>query len=114
MEAKSMKRLSKRTNVLRFRPIFPPATPAVETVAQRYKLTTAEKRVLSAVMDSSGVRSVASALGISEATVKTHLQNIFGKTGARRQIDLVKLVIAGATGERTGSLAHDRLLASST
>lgn len=110
---KSMKRLSRRTNVLRFRPIFP-STPAVDTAAQRYNLTTAEKNVLSAVMDSGGVRTVATALGISEATVKTHLQNIFGKTGARRQIDLVKLVIAGGANERTGPPARDHLFASST
>ena len=109
----SMKRLSRRTNVLRFRPIVA-STPAVDTAAQRYNLTTAEKRVLSAVMDSGGVRSVATALRISEATVKTHLQNIFGKTGARRQIDLVKLVIAGGASERTGPPAHDQLLATST
>jgi DNA-binding NarL/FixJ family response regulator len=108
-----MKRLSKRTNVLRFRPILP-STPAVDIAAQRYSLTTAEKNVLSAVMDSGGVRAVASALKISEATVKTHLQNIFGKTGARRQIDLVKLVIAVSASERTGPLAHDQLFASSS
>jgi len=108
-----MKRLSRRTNVLRFRPIVS-STPAVDAAAQRYKLTTAEKRVLSAVMGSGGVRSVATALEISEATVKTHLQNIFGKTGARRQIDLVKLVIAGGAGERTGPPAHEQLFASSS
>jgi DNA-binding CsgD family transcriptional regulator len=30
-------------------------------------------------------------LGITPATVKTHLQHIFDKTGCRRQADLVKL-----------------------
>ena len=105
-----MKRLSKRTDIVRFRPNIA-ATPAVERIAQRFKLTAAERNVLSAVMDAGGVRGVASALGISEATVKTHLQNIFGKTGARRQIDLVKLVIDGGMGERAEPSAHDRLFA---
>src|SRR5579883_894981 len=49
------------------------AAPAVDAVAQHYKLTTAERRVLSAVVETGGVRSVAVALGISQATVKTHL-----------------------------------------
>jgi DNA-binding CsgD family transcriptional regulator len=31
-------------------------------------------------------------LGISQATVKTHLHNLFRKTGTRRQSELVKLV----------------------
>jgi DNA-binding CsgD family transcriptional regulator len=38
------------------------------------------------------VRETSEALGIGEATVKTHLHRVFGKTGASRQADLVKLV----------------------
>ncbi len=87
------------------------AAPAVDAVAQHYKLTTAERRVLSAVVETGGVRSVAVALGISQATVKTHLQNIFGKTGARRQIDLVRLVIAGAMADQGGGPAQDQWFA---
>jgi DNA-binding CsgD family transcriptional regulator len=37
---------------------------------------------------------MASALGISEATVKTHLQRLFAKTATNRQADLVKLLAA--------------------
>ena len=36
----------------------------------------------------------AEALGISEATVKIHLKNLFAKTGADRQSDLVRLAMA--------------------
>jgi DNA-binding CsgD family transcriptional regulator len=39
-----------------------------------------------------GVAETADALGISEATVKTHLNHIFAKTGTQRQAELVKLV----------------------
>jgi DNA-binding CsgD family transcriptional regulator len=39
-----------------------------------------------------GVPEVAPVLGISETTVKTHLQRIFAKTETTRQADLVKLV----------------------
>jgi DNA-binding CsgD family transcriptional regulator len=34
----------------------------------------------------------ADALGISQATVKTHLHRLFRKTGTARQADLVRLV----------------------
>jgi DNA-binding NarL/FixJ family response regulator len=74
-------------------------TPApMETVAKLYKLTPSELRVLGAVVENvGGVPALAEALGISEATVKTHLQNLFQKSGVRRQIDLVKLVAGLST-----------------
>jgi DNA-binding CsgD family transcriptional regulator len=37
------------------------------------------------------------ALGIAESTVKTHLGNLFVKTRARRQADLVKIVAGFAS-----------------
>jgi DNA-binding CsgD family transcriptional regulator len=64
----------------------------VETVANLYKLTRAETRVLSAVVRRGGVREVACLLGISETTVRTHLRHLFEKTGTCRQSDLIKLV----------------------
>jgi DNA-binding CsgD family transcriptional regulator len=63
-----------------------------ETIARHFKLTAAELRVLLAVAEIGGVAETAAALGIGEATVKTHLHRVFGKTGASRQADLVKLV----------------------
>jgi DNA-binding CsgD family transcriptional regulator len=68
----------------------------METMAGLYKLTRAELRVLMAIVEIGGVPDVAPVLGISETTVKTHLQRIFDKTGTNRQPDLVKLV-AGFT-----------------
>jgi len=40
----------------------------------------------------SGVKAIAELLGLSQATVKTHLQNLFRKTDTGRQSELVKLV----------------------
>ncbi|MBR0954282.1 helix-turn-helix transcriptional regulator [Bradyrhizobium canariense] len=65
-----------------------------EVAARQFQLTPSEVRVLDAMLKVSGVSEIAEALGIGESTVKTHLQNIFGKTGARRQADLIKLVAA--------------------
>ena len=65
---------------------------ASEVIGTAFKLSPAEQRVLTAIVELGGVPTVASALGLSEATVKTHLVHIFKKTGAARQQDLVKLV----------------------
>jgi DNA-binding CsgD family transcriptional regulator len=67
-----------------------PLQPAV--IAKTYKLTPTELRVLLAIVEVGGVPEVATILGIAETTVKTHLGRLFDKTGARRQVDLVKLV----------------------
>jgi len=61
-------------------------------VAQQFKLTPAELRVLFSVMELGGLAEVSDMLGISEATTKTHLHHVFEKTGTGRQADLVKLV----------------------
>jgi DNA-binding CsgD family transcriptional regulator len=72
-----------------------PSSP--EIIARAYRLTPTELRVLLATVEVGGVREVAAALGIAENTVKTHLRNLFAKTGARRQADLVKIVAGYAT-----------------
>ena len=64
----------------------------LDAIADGYKLTPAEMRVLMMIVEVGGVPEVAPVLGISESTVKTHLQHIFAKTGTSRQADLVKLV----------------------
>lgn len=70
---------------------------ALETVAKLYRLTAMEVRVLQAVVDLGGAPVAAEALGIAEATVKTHLRNLYQKTDCRRQADLVKLVAGSAS-----------------
>ena len=70
-----------------------PESPApLEAISIRYKLTASEVRVLDAVLKANGVKAMADMLGVSQATVKTHLQNLFRKTATGRQSDLVKLV----------------------
>jgi DNA-binding CsgD family transcriptional regulator len=64
----------------------------LETIANTFKLTPAEMRVLMMIVEVGGVPEVAPVLGVSETTVKTHLQRIFAKTDTKRQADLVKLV----------------------
>src|SRR5215470_16091768 len=63
-----------------------------EVIAKSYRLTPTELRVLLSIVDVGGIPEVAGALGISENTVRTHVDNLFEKTGATRQAELVKLV----------------------
>lgn len=67
-----------------------------EIIAGQFHLTPAELRVLFAVIEVGGAPEVAEVLGITQATVKSHLHHIFEKTETRGQVDLVKLV-AGFT-----------------
>lgn len=66
-------------------------TTPPEAIARRYRLTPAELRVFLGIVEVGGVPEVADSLGVSETTIKTHLGNLFEKTGAGRQADLVKL-----------------------
>jgi DNA-binding CsgD family transcriptional regulator len=77
----------------------------LETIAATFKLTPAEMRVLMMIVQLGGVPEVAPVLGVSEATVKTHLQRIFAKTDTSRQADLVKLV-AGYISPLGGSTSQ--------
>jgi DNA-binding CsgD family transcriptional regulator len=43
------------------------------------------------------VPQIAHELGLAESTVKSHLRNLFDKTGVNRQADLVKLVAEHAS-----------------
>jgi DNA-binding CsgD family transcriptional regulator len=63
-----------------------------DMIADHFRLTPAELRVLFGIVEIGAVPEVASALGISQPTVRTHLQHVFEKTGTKRQAELVKLL----------------------
>lgn len=65
-----------------------------EGLARAFDLTPAELRVALSTLRHNKVAEVAENLGLSEATVKTHLSHIFSKTDTKRQADIVKLVAA--------------------
>jgi DNA-binding CsgD family transcriptional regulator len=68
-----------------------------EVIGRTFRLTPMELRVLIAVVEVGGVPEVATALGVAETTIKTHVSRLFEKTGAGRQADLVKLVAGFST-----------------
>jgi DNA-binding CsgD family transcriptional regulator len=65
----------------------------IESAARLYEFTPAEARVVQALLSGCTIGRVAALLGIAEATVKTHLQHVFDKTGTRRQVDLARLIV---------------------
>lgn len=69
------------------RTVFP-----MEAMARQFGLSKAELRVLVGVLEVGPPAEVAPVLGLSEATVRSHLRRLFEKTGTQRQADLVKLV----------------------
>ena len=70
---------------------------ASQAIGSAFKLTPTELRVLMAIVEVGGVPEVASAFGIADTTVRTHVTRLFEKTGTSRQADLVKLVAGYAT-----------------
>jgi DNA-binding CsgD family transcriptional regulator len=70
---------------------------AMESMSKLYGLTPGELRVLAAVSEFGGISAVSDVVGVSEATVKTHLQRVFAKTNTNRQTELIKLVAAHAS-----------------
>lgn len=72
-------------------PVHVPLMPG-EAFARLHGLTGAELRVLLAIAQGLGGVETAQMLGVSEATVRTHLQRMFSKTGTSRQTELLTLL----------------------
>jgi DNA-binding CsgD family transcriptional regulator len=64
-----------------------------EAFAKLYGLTKAELRVVLAMRQDATSPRMAASFGIGLHTVRTHLKNIFQKTGTSRQADLMTLML---------------------
>jgi DNA-binding CsgD family transcriptional regulator len=60
-------------------------------LSELFGLSQAEARVFACVAEGCGVPETAERLGIGQATARTHLLNLFRKTGAQSQSDIVRL-----------------------
>ncbi|HVS78527.1 MAG TPA: helix-turn-helix transcriptional regulator [Steroidobacteraceae bacterium] len=88
----------------------------LQSAARLYSLTPAESRVVNVLLTGCTIGSAAKALGIKEATVKTHLQHVFDKTGTRRQVDLARritdcarLSLSGAAPQAGPAFANEQM-----
>ncbi len=61
-------------------------------LAALFDLTPAQARTAAALADGVSVQGIAASLGITEKTVRTYIERIFAKTGARRLSDLLVLL----------------------
>jgi DNA-binding NarL/FixJ family response regulator len=68
--------------------------PEFETLRMLFGLTRTEARVAQLLAHGKRSEEVARELGVSNTTVAFHLRNLFQKTGAARQSDLVGLILA--------------------
>lgn len=66
-----------------------------------FGLTPAEAAVALELIAGDGLRAVANRLGISLGTVRTHLSQVFAKTGTRRQAELVRLIFTSRPNVRS-------------
>lgn len=69
------------------------AEPSTVLLRRLYGLTRSEAEIAAMVTRGQGLQPIADALSLSVATVKTHLQHIFDKTGTHRQAELVRLLL---------------------
>jgi DNA-binding CsgD family transcriptional regulator len=72
-------------------------------LAAAFGLTPAETQVLASLLAGRTREETAAHLGITLATAKTHLINIFAKTGVSRQAELIRLVSRVLPPTRTAS-----------
>lgn len=68
----------------------------------RFELTFAEARLATEILKGHGRKAAAQCCGISDATARTQLTNIFEKTGTRRQAELVRLLLDAADVHKPG------------
>lgn len=69
------------------------AEPDRDLLIRLFGLTRAEAEVALRVLRGDGLRPISDELTLSLATVKTHLQRVFMKTGTHRQAELVRLLL---------------------
>lgn len=70
-----------------------------DMLVARFGLTQAEARVAVALTENKQLAQIAVDFQISRTTVTFHLRNIFGKTGATRQAELVALLLRSAVAD---------------
>jgi len=67
------------------------ATTPADALAALFDLTPNEARVFAHVAAGMTPKEIGAALGVGANTVKSHLAQLFAKTGTRRQADIVRL-----------------------
>jgi DNA-binding CsgD family transcriptional regulator/PAS domain-containing protein len=83
--------------------VSPSNQDTADAAAVAFNLTPAETRVLANLLGGRTLANTAATLGIAATTAKSHLENIFAKTGVARQADLIRLAIGLTPPTRSSS-----------
>lgn len=78
------------------------ALPTPENIRALFDLTPAQSALAREILRGDGVQAAADRLNIARATARTHLLEIFQKTGTKRQAELVRLILQRSFGLRAG------------
>nr|WP_255613894.1 helix-turn-helix transcriptional regulator [Pseudogemmobacter faecipullorum] len=70
-------------------------TLRAQIFAARHRLTPAEAKVASLILQGHRPKEIARDLGVSVETVRSQLKAVFAKTGAASQADLVRIAADG-------------------
>lgn len=74
------------------------------SLRSRWHLTPAEARVARLLARGASPAQIANTLEVRMSTVRTHLQHLYEKTGAKRQVELVARLLAAASGDATAAV----------
>ena len=74
-------------------PPMPARGLTTESLMEKFGLTRAESIVAIEICSGLGVKSTAARLGVAQSTVRSQLANVFEKTGARKQAELVRILL---------------------
>jgi DNA-binding CsgD family transcriptional regulator len=72
--------------------------PSREHLQRLFDLTPAQAGLAREILRGDGVQAAADRLGISRATARTHLLEVFHKTGTSRQAELVRVILQRSLG----------------
>lgn len=67
--------------------------PSSDQIKELFDLTPAQAATAREILNGDGIQAVAGRLGISPATARTHLLEVFQKTGTNRQAELVRVIL---------------------
>ncbi|UMY17737.1 helix-turn-helix transcriptional regulator [Methylobacterium organophilum] len=73
-------------------PVLPASVPGADLLQGLFDLTPAEARVARGIGEGKSIETIAAVQGVREDTVRKQLKATYAKTGAKGQVDLVRLV----------------------
>jgi DNA-binding CsgD family transcriptional regulator len=82
------------------------ALPSQEDIRVLFDLTPAQSALAREILRGDGVQAAADRLKIARATARTHLLEIFQKTGTSRQAELVRVILQRSLAMRSAQLTR--------